>query len=453
LNRNLETTLNDIANSVVAYILSGTVDWSVNARETDVGRVHVTSVDSTVVVVVTEVRGQVNVLASNGGVASIYGARVVIITHGIGDGRVSALGGLVLGVVRPVASINGTSVVIVTVRVNHASRRRAEQVGVDDVSSRVIASVQAAFVAGRDSLIDSNTSRSRYARPKNASVSLSSGTVVSGLRSVQTGVLVGVTIGAYYARIVGTSVIIITGRVISSSAKDTGFQEGSLDNSSAASEGGTICVGRYRLSCVHTSSRGGRIAGIRVTKVTQLASGRGIDNLAVVVARVGRVYRAGNRVARISVRGTVAIAVASNLARAQVGVDLSSSRGIAGVTSTSSVRLDRVGGSGTRTSASRITSIGEALVSSNTLGRRMDEVDSGAASSVNGGGAAQVGVITTIRGNTRSSTSTQTTASSAGLGGGRGITSNGDQISNKTLKFSPVRGGQYLRSLTLGDKS
>jgi len=95
-----------------------------------------------------------------------------------------------LGVVRPVASINGTSVVIVTVRVDFASRRRAEQVGVDDVSGRVIASVQAALIAYRDGLVDSNTSRSRYARPKNASVSLSGGTVVGGLRSVHALVVV-----------------------------------------------------------------------------------------------------------------------------------------------------------------------------------------------------------------------------------------------------------------------
>jgi len=52
---NLETTLNDIANGIVARILSGTVDWSVNARERYVGGVNIASINGTVVVVVTEV--------------------------------------------------------------------------------------------------------------------------------------------------------------------------------------------------------------------------------------------------------------------------------------------------------------------------------------------------------------------------------------------------------------
>jgi len=50
----------------------------------------------------------------------------VVIALVISDGGIIALSGLVLCAVRPIANINGTGVIIVTVRINRASRRRAE---------------------------------------------------------------------------------------------------------------------------------------------------------------------------------------------------------------------------------------------------------------------------------------------------------------------------------------
>jgi hypothetical protein len=64
----------------VAHINRGTVAWRVDTRVGEIERVGVTLVYGTVVVVVTEVSREWDILAANSWVAAVGGASVVVIT-------------------------------------------------------------------------------------------------------------------------------------------------------------------------------------------------------------------------------------------------------------------------------------------------------------------------------------------------------------------------------------
>jgi len=81
------------------------------------------------------------VLASYLGVARVNGAGVLVVAEGSKLRSVDALSSLVLGVIGPVALIIGASVVVVTISVDGAGRRRAFQVSVVDIACGRVADV------------------------------------------------------------------------------------------------------------------------------------------------------------------------------------------------------------------------------------------------------------------------------------------------------------------------
>jgi len=110
------------------------------------------------------------VLAPNGSIARVDGAGILIVTEVSRLGSVNAFGGLVLGFVGPVAFVISTGVAVVTVRVDHASRRRTFEVSVVYKTSRLVANIEITFIRGRDSYVDGSASLNRVAGEEDALV-------------------------------------------------------------------------------------------------------------------------------------------------------------------------------------------------------------------------------------------------------------------------------------------
>jgi len=258
-NRNLEASKDNVTNGVEAHVLLGAVDGCVCTRERRVGRVHIACINCTVVVVVTKVYWQSNALATNSSVTGIHGTRIVVIALRVSDGGVVALSGLVLFVVGPIANIDGAGVFIVTVRINHASRRRAKQVGILDVSGGMIAVIQTAFIAGGNSLIDKDATLGGVTSPNLTGISLSSSTVINCLRGVLAHILSGIC-GVDYARIIVASIVVVAKSLIGSGTDNTGRLEVSNRSSSIAGIRGALIFSRERIGNMLASL--GRIARV-----------------------------------------------------------------------------------------------------------------------------------------------------------------------------------------------
>jgi len=156
LQGDLLATTSVVASSIVADIDTTAINLGVLARVGKVGRLRIAFILGASTVIVTEVSREGSVVArvSSGGslrVASIDGASVVIIAS-LGDVLLYefADSSLVVLLVRPEARVVSASVLIVTVGIDGASRRRALEIGVVDGTRGLVADVQVAFVGGRD---------------------------------------------------------------------------------------------------------------------------------------------------------------------------------------------------------------------------------------------------------------------------------------------------------------
>jgi len=108
----------------VADVHSGAVHRGVLAGVGGVGGVGKTNINSASIVVITEV-ANVLVEAAFGGITGILCASIFIVAIASGALGNDALCGLVLRLVGPVTSVVIASIVIITIGIYSASRRRA----------------------------------------------------------------------------------------------------------------------------------------------------------------------------------------------------------------------------------------------------------------------------------------------------------------------------------------
>lgn len=125
LERDLYATSGKVAGGIVADVFPYTGDSSVSARVGGVFGERIASILCAGVLIITEVGGQVDVFASDRGVARVDGASVLVIAERGVLRSVYALSSLVLGLVGPITNIIGTGVVIIAISVYGAGRRRA----------------------------------------------------------------------------------------------------------------------------------------------------------------------------------------------------------------------------------------------------------------------------------------------------------------------------------------
>jgi len=186
----------------------------------------------------------------------------------------------------------------------------------------MVALIQTAFVAGRNSLVYKDTSLGRITRPDLTGISLSSGTEISGLSDVTATVFSGMG-GVDNARIIGTSVIVVTKSFVGSVTDNTGGLEVCNCISCITRVRGALIFGRKRDSDMLATF--GRITGVGETLIAQLTSRRGISDYALIVTWFSSVDITTDSVALSLGSSTIRIGLASDFAWAQVSVNLVSS--------------------------------------------------------------------------------------------------------------------------------
>jgi hypothetical protein len=139
----------------------------------------------------------------------------------------------------------------------------------NDTSSRG-ASILITHVRGGYGILGGGTALDRIASVGVAKISLVAGASIRGERRVHAKIL-GRISGIDHARVSGTQVVVVTGTLVGSRAKNASHEEGSLDGSSRrlASKVSTHGVGRNRVGNMRTSSN--RVAGVGVALVSLLA--------------------------------------------------------------------------------------------------------------------------------------------------------------------------------------